>query len=185
MGGRAISGAAMSQRDSGYERKERDSYQTPPWVTHALRSHLGDIKSIWEPACGNGAMVDVFRDWGLTEIHYPDIARGEDFLLMPPRPVSAIISNPPYSHARQFIEHALNLTKSHDGTVAMLLRTDFDHAQTRQHLFGNCKQFSKKLALTRRIIWFDGPKAAPSFNHSWFLWSWKHSGPPTLAYSGA
>jgi hypothetical protein len=46
------------------------------------------------------------------------------------------------------------------GKVAMLLRTDFDHAKGRQHLFGQCPIFAKKLVLTRRIVWFEGPKAA-------------------------
>lgn len=30
----------MSQRDSGYQRKERDAYETPEWVTLALIPHL-------------------------------------------------------------------------------------------------------------------------------------------------
>jgi hypothetical protein len=30
----------MSQRESGYARKERDSYETPAWVTAALVPHL-------------------------------------------------------------------------------------------------------------------------------------------------
>jgi hypothetical protein len=30
----------MSQRESGYERKERDLYETPEWVTEALLPHL-------------------------------------------------------------------------------------------------------------------------------------------------
>jgi hypothetical protein len=65
-------------------------------------------------------------------------------------------------------------------------RTDFDHAKSRRHLFADCPAFAKKLVLTKRIVWFvedDGkPKAAPSFNHAWFIWSWKHDGPPTIAY---
>ena len=32
-------GLLMSQRDSGYERKERDGYETPAWVT-VVRSAL-------------------------------------------------------------------------------------------------------------------------------------------------
>ena len=43
----------MSQRESGYERIERDCYETPEWVTRALLPHLGNIKSVWEPAAGS------------------------------------------------------------------------------------------------------------------------------------
>jgi hypothetical protein len=48
----------MSQRESGYERKERDLYETPAWVTLALLPHLpASIRTIWEPAAGSGQMV--------------------------------------------------------------------------------------------------------------------------------
>ena len=76
----------MSQRLSGYKRKDGDCYETPAWVTQALLPHLGQARQVWE------------------------------------------------------------------------------------------------LVLTRRIVWFDGRNAAPSFNHSWYVWDWKHSGPPVLAY---
>jgi hypothetical protein len=46
----------MSQRKSGYERKERDSYQTPAWVTLALVPHLPWLPGrVWEPACGSAS----------------------------------------------------------------------------------------------------------------------------------
>jgi hypothetical protein len=50
----------MSQRDSGYERKALDRYDTPLWVTEALIPHLPRLPTfIWEPACGSGQMVNV------------------------------------------------------------------------------------------------------------------------------
>jgi hypothetical protein len=171
----------MSQRDSGYARKENDLYETPGWVTEALLPHLGDVQSIWEPACGNGAIVDHLVRRGIKSIDFTDITDGRDFLKEGPRPVEAIVTNPPYGLAKEFIEHAIAIMPP-DGRVAMLLRTDYDHAKTRQHLFSGCRQFAKKLVLTKRIVWFESEKAAPSFNHAWFIWDWKHKGPPTLAY---
>jgi hypothetical protein len=45
----------MSQRESGYQRKLLDQYETPAWVTLALTPHLpAFIGKIWEPACGSG-----------------------------------------------------------------------------------------------------------------------------------
>jgi hypothetical protein len=171
----------MSQRDSGYARKERDLYETPAWVTEALRPHISDVNSIWEPACGNGAMVDVFSTWGLAAIDYTDIESGRDFLKEGKRPIQAIVTNPPYVLAKEFIEHALAL-QAPIGQVAMLLRTDYDHAKTRQHLFSGCPFFAKKLVLTKRIKWFADSQGQPSFNHAWYLWDYCHKGPPTLAY---
>jgi hypothetical protein len=67
--------------------------------------------------------------------------------------------------------------------VAMLLRTDFDHAATRAHLFARCSMFAKKVILTKRIRWFDDSNGSPSFNHCWMIWDRLHRGPPTLAYA--
>jgi hypothetical protein len=169
----------MSQRDSGYLRKERDLYETPEWVTEALLPHLPPFKFGWEPAAASGKMVRVLRNAGY-EILASDIATGEDFFKIDP-PCEAIITNPPYELAREFIERAISRMKP-TGFVAMLLRTDFDHAKTRQHLFSECPQFAKKIVLTKRIKWFEDSDGSPSFNHAWFIWNWKHSGPPTLAY---
>jgi hypothetical protein len=118
----------MSQRESGYERKVLDQYETPSWVTLALVPHLPEISGvIWEPACGGGKMLVALRQVGFDVIG-SDITDGADFLQhpRPTRDIGAIITNPPSALAREFIEHALHL----DGVrvVAMLLRTDFDHA---------------------------------------------------------
>lgn len=170
----------MSQRESGYARKERDLYETPEWVTAALCPHLHcDIRHIWEPAAGSGQMARALQATGRNVVS-TDIVTGEDFLTTYMRgPFDAIVTNPPYVLAKEFIERALSLPTR---VVAMLLRTDYDHAKTRAHLFAGCPTFSKKLVLTKRIVWFAGPKAAPSFNHAWYIWDKFHSGPPTLAY---
>ena len=170
----------MSQRDSGYERKERDLYETPEWVTLALGPHLYDATfQVWEPACGSGKMVRALEKLGLT-VKGTDIDSGVDFLACHEfgDDYDAIITNPPYVLATEFIEHALNQPVT---TVAMLLRTDFDHAKSRQRLFQD-NRFAKKVVLTRRIKWFEDSKGQPSFNHAWFIWMAGHSGAPTLAY---
>lgn len=173
----------MSQRDSGYERKERDLYETPEWVTEALLPHLPRIDGwIWEPAAGSGKMVRPLEFAGY-EVLATDIDRGQDFRTYMPKVEGcrAIITNPPYELATEFIDRAVSLMDS-AGLVAMLLRTDFDHAKTRARMFADCEQFSKKIVLTKRIKWFEDSKGQPSFNHAWFIWDWKHKGAPTLAY---
>lgn len=183
----------MSQRDSGYERRERDLYETPEWVTEALLPHLPPIQGkIWEPACGAGKMATVLIHGTFNDVYCSDIAplceaQAGDFMRAAFEPgFGAIITNPPYEIATDFCEHALRLMEPEQGIVAMLLRTDFDHARLRSHLFRDCPAFSKKLVLTKRIVWFEpepGSKGkSPSFNHAWFIWDWKHNGPPTIGY---
>ena len=179
----------MSQRNSGYIRKEGDQYETPSWVTEALLGFISTRPgSILEPAAGSGQMVTVLKDQ--FRVLASDISEGGDFLKLerlPDASVRGIVTNPPYEQAEEFCAHALKLTAPVKGFVAMLLRCDFDHAKRRAYLFADCPQFAKKIVLTRRIVWFveaDGkPKASPSFNHAWFLWDWQHAGPPVIAYS--
>ena len=174
----------MSQRDSGYERIERDAYETPEWVTRALVPNL-PLESrpmrIWEPACGSGKMVRALEAMGHVVVA-SDISDGADFFSYQCRmnDAEAIITNPPYNLATEFIRHALELT-ARSGLVAMLLRTDFDHANSRRELFTVCP-FWKKVVLTRRIKWFEESTGSPSFNHAWFIWNWRYKGPPMLAY---
>ena len=56
----------MSQRESGYQRKLLDQYETPAWVTQALMPHLPEFTGkVWEPACGSGKMVPALGQAGL------------------------------------------------------------------------------------------------------------------------
>ncbi len=201
----------MSQRISGHKRKAGDNYETPAWVVDCLLNHciakaklqaaaarkeggasidgapprsgwIGDGNFIWEPAAGRGKMVAALRARGYR-VHATDIKHTRTDFLKQYAPSKCIVTNPPYSLAQEFIEHALALTKPYSGMVAMLLRTDYDHAKTRQHLFGDCLMFKMKIVLTTRIVWFERKGAAPSFNHAWFIWNWKNKQLPVLLYA--
>lgn len=191
----------MSQRNSGYDRKPNDLYSTPSWVTEALLPHLPLLNGavIWEPAAGEGAIVEVLRArLPRCDVYASDLAPpigfeakvdGHDFLGEPPRMhADAVITNPPYGRdAIKFIERALEVTRPTRGIVAMLLRTQFDHAPLYRAVFRQHPAWSKKLMLTRRIVWFvepdtGKPKAGPSDCHAWFIWDWRHQGPAVLAY---
>jgi hypothetical protein len=129
----------MSQRESGYQRKLLDQYETPAWVTLALIPHLPEfIGKIWEPACASGKMVAALRQAGFDVVG-SDISQGVDFLGQAPETgVNAIITNPPYALAQEFIERALHFDDTR--IVAMLLRTDFDHAASVRRLCDVCQK---------------------------------------------
>jgi hypothetical protein len=177
----------VSRVDSNYARKPRDLYETPPWVVEAVLPHLPFGGKIWEPACGNGNIVRVLADAGY-DVHASDALDGENFFAAKAVPAGTrgIITNPPYTDVADFIQHAIDLMMLRNGFVAMLLAADFDSAKSRRHLFADCRMFAKTIVLTRRIIWFertDGKKPAPSENHRWFIWDWRHKGPPTIGYA--
>jgi hypothetical protein len=178
----------MSQRFSEYARKDRDEYPTPPWVTETLIPHLKAAKVIWEPAAGEGGMAATLENAGFRVIQ-SDLSGGVNFLDDKVQPVScdAIVTNPPYGVqgrlAEKFIERALELTRPQKGVVAMLLKVDFDSGLTRQRIFADCPAWGLKLVLLKRIMWFASANGmGPSDNHAWFLWSWRHDGPPRIAY---
>jgi hypothetical protein len=170
-------------RNSGYPRIANDHYETPEWVTQALRPHLPRrIRTVWEPCCGSGKMADVLRRWPGIKVRATDLVDGVDFLTQQHSDSDAIITNPPGSRARFIIEHALELTEAKRGMVAMLLRADIDGAERYLHLFGRCPQFVTRVALTKRPRWIPGTTKSPMHNYAWWLWDWRHQGPPTLAY---
>lgn len=182
----------MSERsamhgESGYERVENDAYFTPAWCTEALLSTFSPL-AVWDPACGDGAILKVCAARGIkaygSDIHdygWPGTFV-TDFFKCEKAAYPIIITNPPYESARKFIEHALALTKENGGYVGMLLRNEFDSAGSRRHLFADCPSFKAKYVLTRRPKWFAHEKAAPRHNFSWFVWQWGHYGAPTIAY---
>lgn len=127
---------------------------------------------------------------------------GRDFLDLDVRPFfddsndgpCVVVTNPPYGIqgrlAEKFIRRALEVVKPKMGTVAMLLKIDFDSGKTRRDVFGDCPAWSKKIVLTRRIMWFEptpdpvtGRVTTSSENHMWAIWSWRHTGPATIAYA--
>lgn len=173
----------MSQRNSGYAREPGDRYCKPEWVLHAGASHIPNIaaRRCWDPAAASEQEIAPLRQH-CPNVVGTDISTGINFLGQNNAiGADCIVCNPPFALAREFIEHALELVKPYAGVVAMLTRIDYDCAQTRRHLFAH-PAFSKKLTLTRRIIWFARKGAAPSFNHCWLIWNWQHEGPPVLAY---
>jgi hypothetical protein len=102
--------------------------------------------------------------WDFLERVCPPGCKPEDY--------RDIVTNPPYSLATAFIEHALRLTLPRRGKVVMLLRHDFDTASSRHHLFGGNEAFKKKVVLTRRPRWIEGSTGSPRHNFAWYIWDW-------------
>src|ERR1700741_463334 len=119
--------------------KERgdDLYETPVVAVQALLRHERLPRVIWEPACGPRSIVKVLRAAGhqvvATDLvdydtDLQDHARC-DFLFErhAPDDVQAIVTNPPFKLASQFVAHALELCPH----VVMLLRLSFIESVSR------------------------------------------------------
>lgn len=123
-----------------HERKEADFYPTPAEVTQALLDLLQLPKHvrIWEPACGDGVMVRTLKENGYENVIASDLRHtgygigGFDFLkrTLIDNP-DAIITNPPFNVADQFIYRAVNSAP----VVAMLLKSNYWHTKNRLALY--------------------------------------------------
>jgi hypothetical protein len=68
----------MGKHETGYARVGRDFYPTrEPWVVAALAKHV-DLHglTIWEHACGDGAMVKPLLRAGCARVYASDIIDG-------------------------------------------------------------------------------------------------------------
>jgi hypothetical protein len=197
---------------SNYARNDKDRYWTDPWVTRCLLdvapSHWGAMQGrVWEPAAGRGDLAGVLIGAGL-EVFASDVDLSEfdtdlceheliDFLdqTEAPRNVSAVITNPPYDRAHDFVKHALSFWEV--DVVAMFLRAEWNHAKTRRELFER-EDFAFEIVLTTRPRWdwhlpeeeiakrkMEGSYHGPRHNYSWFVWDRRWEGNSTQYWRGS
>lgn len=140
----------MSSKNRGTEVVPHEKYSTPVFLTDAMlpyildREHVrrGEV-TVLEPAAGNGAMMDrlllLADNTGRPRINLQgadiepergDIIRA-NFLLTEPFPVDIVITNPPYSLAMPFVQHAFKFMRDEYSRVIMLLRLNWLGSKTR------------------------------------------------------
>src|SRR5262249_18794843 len=180
--------SCQAQRHSHAERGH-DLYETPAVAVEALLRVLAlPSDTIWEPACGRGAIANVLRAHGHRVIcsdliDYgadPSAIHGVDFLKTTevPNGVRCIVTNPPYMLANEFTAHALELSPN----VVMLLRLAFLESERRSPILDGAGLrrvfvFRKRLPLMRRDGW-RGRKASSGSAFAWFVWERGYRGLP-------
>ena len=93
---------------SGTARKEHDFYATYPEAIDRLFEVEKFPDTIWEPACGMGHLSKRMIELG-KKVHSTDLINrgygtgGVDFLKATENPYEAVITNPPYKIALEFI----------------------------------------------------------------------------------
>ena len=164
-----------------------DLYETPPVAVHALLRVEPLPKVVWEPACGPGSIVNELRNVGhtvfasdLVDYGCPESSSRIDFLLERslPNGVEAVVTNPPFKLAGEFVSHALALGIR---KVVMLLRIQFIESERRSSIlddggFARFYPFANRLPMMHRAGW-EGPKNASAMSFAWFVWESGHHGP--------
>ena len=175
--------------------RRRDFYATPAWVTEALLQHVRFRGPVWEPCCGDGAMSSVLAEHGYDVVSTDIVDRGfgkpgVDFLASRDVPggCRSIVTNPPYgdtgSHAGQsrspkamldFLRHAMMLTRSVQGQLALLVRLQWIAGQRAAETM-SAGPFAAVVVLTHRIRWFDMGEITKNaqHHHAWVVFDHAH-----------
>lgn len=162
-------------------------YPTPPEATRALLSVEAFDGSIWEPACGGGAISRVLEAAGhevvSTDLVQRDYGVGRiDFLGETVSRAKHIITNPPYGRGLgdAFVRQALVLTAETGGSVAMLLNLA-SLCHPKRHALWVEHPPAVIYALDELICWPEGdPGQARSTTanqrYCWSVWKPGHVG---------
>jgi hypothetical protein len=164
-------------------RTEHDFYPTPSHVTEDLLKREKFIGTIWECACGDGAMSKVLEAHTNLVISSDLIDRGFgetglDFLTSN-RKCDNIITNPPFKLAEKFVYHALDCAGK---KVALFMKLAFLEGCSRKKMFEvtplkTVYVYSHRVSLSR-----NGTEKTGSgmIAFAWFVWDKSYRGKPTI-----
>lgn len=154
--------------------KGPDFFPTPEWATHALIDNEPFEGSIWEPACGDGAMARVLEKTGCpvlaTDLY--DRGYGEsgiDFLSAS-HTADNIVTNPPYNAAEGFVRAGLARSRR---KLALLLRLAFLEGANRQRTLFSKTPPARVWVFSERITFYPAGavrKGSGTTAYAWFIW---------------
>ena len=191
-GNHTSSFATLGARNYAKEDREtHDYYATDPRAGVLLLSVEQFAPVIWECACGEGHLSKVFEAAGHIVISSDLVPLGygltADFLNVksPPMHGLDIITNPPYSLASEFVEHAHELID--DGhKIAMFLKLQFLEGVRRKELFGRYPPKTVYVSSGRLRCAKNGDferyKDANAVAYAWYVWQKGFTGDSVLKW---
>lgn len=176
---------------SEHERPEHDYYATEPKAAELLLELEPDLENIWECACGEGHMAEVFRKadklflaTDIVDRNYCLQASTVDFLNTELLGLGDIVTNPPYKYAQEFVQEAL--AKVDEGRkVCMFLKVTFLEGKARKKLFEKNPPktvyvSSSRLSCARNGEFHKFKSSAAAY--AWFVWEKGYNGETTVKW---
>lgn len=169
-----------------------DFYATDPVAVDMLLSKVELPHQVLEPACGCGSLSARLTARGYDVKSYDLVDRGYgivgDFFAMLQPPFQgdfAIVTNPPYRYAKEFVLHALELVPE-GSLVCMFLKTTFAEGKGRyRDLFSNhpplrVLQCVERVLCARNADFEAQRKQGSAVAYAWWVWQRGHRGPAVL-----
>lgn len=164
------------------EREINDFYATDPTAIDLLVKKVELPKQILEPACGNGCLSLRLEELCHEVKSYDLVDRGFgnvcDFFSMTEPPFMgdyAIVTNPPYKYAKEFVLHSLELVPS-GSLVCMFLKTTFAEGKGRFNSLFSIYPPLKVLQCIERVMCAKNgdfetrKKDGSAVSYAWWIW---------------
>ena len=168
-------------RNSNPARHKSDFYQTPYNLTRRLLEAEKFEGRILEPACGGGAITTILEEAGYRDITaYDLLIDGKDFL-DETRKFDAIVTNPPFSLAKEFILKACEIAPR----FAFLLPLNYLHGKERldeiysREILEKIYVFARYPLLSAEIR-PDGKYETGMMVYAWYIFDTRHKSAPTI-----
>lgn len=172
------------------DRAVHDYYSTDPiaaeWLLK-IETNLSD--SIWECACGENALSNIFKAHGKTVRCSDLVVRCDgieqlDFLQCnTPMPNTDIVTNPPYKLALPFLEKALSIVDE-GRYVCMFLKLTFLEGKARRLFFEQNPPIRVWVSSSRLNCLPNGQSKNQSSAvcYAWFVWKKGYKGYPEIRW---
>lgn len=174
------------------ERQNEDFYATDPIAAKLLLEVEEFSKNIWECACGQKHLANVFENAGFN-VRSSDIVDRcgneiYDFLSSDNTSWNGdVITNPPYKLAKEFIEKAIDIIPE-GRKVAMFLKIQFLEGKERKKLFQKYPPkviyVSSSRILCAKNAEFEAMKAGggSAVAYAWYVWEKGYHGDTILKW---
>lgn len=179
--GNSVFKALAASNHSTTERQPEDYYATEPRAAELLLENERFEGPIWECACGEKHLSNVFTNWGGYDVRSSDLydrCGNEvfDFLSIENTHWDGnIITNPPYKYALDFVYKALQIVP--DGKkVCMFLKIQFLEGKARRELFRSHPPKVVYVSSSRLLCAPNGDfdhatkNGGSAVAYAWFVW---------------
>lgn len=176
------------------EREQDDFYATDPRAVDLLLDYCGlhMPTRIWEPSCGSGCLSARMEQRGHEVVSTDLVDRGYgqggvNFFEQETMPdgCTAIVTNPPYKHATDYVLHALSLLPD-DGLLCLFLKTTFAEGKERYRRIYATQpprfvlQCSERVLCAKNADFKRASKDGSAVSYAWWIWQRGYRGPTIL-----